>query len=51
MGCGCGGSKNSSYNYVFTDSNGVQKTYSSELEAKAAQMRSGGGGNVRAVAK
>lgn len=42
MGCNCGG-KGGSKTYVYTDPNGNQKTYNSEVEAKAAQIRNGGG--------
>lgn len=52
MGCNCGGSAAAkNVNHVFTDSSGVQRTYRTEIEAKAAQIRSGGGGNIRTVAR
>lgn len=51
MACACNGNKNETQQYVFTDGKGVQKTYRTEIEAQAAQIRSGGGGNIRTVAK
>ena len=48
--CNCGGS--TKYEYTFTDPNtGRTTTYPTEIEAKAAQVRAGGGGAVRAVSK
>lgn len=50
MGCNC--TKNTSNTqYVYTDGKGVQRTYRTEIEARAAQIRAGGGGNIRSVAK
>lgn len=49
MPCNCGGGKNTEY--VFTDpTTGQQKTYSTEIEAKAAQVRAGGG-SIRTISK
>lgn len=50
MGCGCG-SKKSAVNHVFIDSNGTQRTYRTEIEARAAQIRAGGGGTIKTVAR
>lgn len=50
MPCNCGGS--SKFEYQYTDpTTGQTKTYSTEIEAKAAQVRAGGGGAIRAVQK
>lgn len=44
MGCNCGsGAKTTQYEYVFTAMNGETKTYRTEIEARAAAVRSGGG--------
>jgi len=42
MGCNCGKSsaKNVVYDYTFR---GIHKTYKTEVEARAAQIRNGGG--------
>lgn len=48
--CNCG-SNTSTEQYVFTNSKGVQRTYRTEIEARAAQIRDGGGGNIRTVPK
>lgn len=42
MGCNCGGSKTANKEWVYTN-NGETKVYTSELQAKAAQIRNGGG--------
>ena len=44
MGCGCGASTTAQVNktYVHTAPTGEQKTYQSEVEAAAAQQRTGG---------
>lgn len=49
MPCGCtqNGVKQT---FIYTDPNGVQKSYRTEIEAKAAQVRTGGGGSIRAEA-
>ena len=49
MGCNCGSSKNAKVSYVYTSPKGVQTTYNSEVEAKAAQIRNGGAGSMRQV--
>jgi hypothetical protein len=47
MACGCsGGNKNADgtpKEFVFTNPRGEQKTYRTEMEARAAQIRAGGG--------
>lgn len=42
MGCNCGkaGKKNVVYDYIYR---GEKKTYKTEVEARAAQIRNGGG--------
>lgn len=50
MGCNCGGGAGKS-EWIFTDpTTGRQTTYSTEIEAKAAQVRAGGG-SIRVVTK
>lgn len=48
MACGCmGASKDGSpKEWVFTNTKGEQRTFKTEIEARAAQIRSGGGGNI-----
>jgi len=44
VGCGCGkGSATASFNFVVVAPNGEQKTYQTEIEARAAVTRLGGG--------
>lgn len=43
MACGCQQAKTPQFNYVFVAPNGTQKTYTSEVQARAAQIRAGGG--------
>ena len=50
MGCGCGG-KNAKVNYIYTDPKGAQKTYNTEVEAKAAKIRNGNLGSIRTEPK
>jgi hypothetical protein len=51
MPCNCGGSS-SKQEYVFVDpKSGRQHTYKTMIEAQAAQVRAGGGGNIRTVSK
>jgi hypothetical protein len=50
IGCNCGGQK-SNIEYIYVDSKGVQRTYVSENEAKAAKIRDNNAGTVRAVLK
>lgn len=46
MGCNCG-KKNGSTQFVYISPTGQQATYNTEVEARAAQIRAGGGGIVR----
>lgn len=50
MGCNCG-NKNSKVEYIYTSSKGVQTTYNTEVEAKAAKIRDAGAGSIRQVPK
>lgn len=50
MGCNCG-NKNSTQSWVYTDVNGVQRSYNTQIEAEAAKVRAGGTGSVRSVPK
>lgn len=43
MGCGCNKQSQALQNYVYTSPSGQSKTYRSEIEARAAQIRNGGG--------
>lgn len=51
MGCNCGGGTTAKNTYIYTDPNGQQHTYNTEIEARAAQIRAGGGGSIRVVTK
>lgn len=52
MPCNCGGGTTAKNVYVYTDgTSGRQTTYNTEIEARAAQIRAGGGGSIRTVAK
>lgn len=51
MPCNCGGGTATKQDFVYTDPTGVQRSYKTEIEARAAQIRAGGGGNIRAVSK
>lgn len=42
MGCGCGGKAGSNV-WVYTAPMGGTTTYNTEIEAKAAEIRNGGG--------
>ena len=42
MGCNCGGAAKQS-KYIYTDPNGKQTIYTSEIQARAAQIRNSGG--------
>lgn len=42
MACGACASKTAKVTYVHTDGSGTKKTYSSEVEARAAVARKGG---------
>lgn len=41
MGCGCSKAKGS--NYLFTDPTGQQQVFTSEVQAKVAKIKAGGG--------
>jgi len=44
MGCNCGGSKSrSNVQYMYTSPTGDRKTYKTQVEARAAQIRNKGG--------
>ena len=47
FGCGCGGAKAARQEWIYTDKDGKQHSYRSEIEAKAAQVRAKGLGSVR----
>lgn len=51
MGCGCGAKNNTSASgaYIWVDENGVGHEFPSEIEAKAAKIRGGGGGFVKSA--
>ena len=51
MPCNCGSKNTAKVDYVYTDGNGKQVSYRTEIEAKAAQIRAGGGGSIRTQAK
>jgi hypothetical protein len=44
MGCGCGGKKATTWQY--TSASGQVRTFSSQLQARAQQIRDGGGGSI-----
>jgi hypothetical protein len=48
MGCNCRG-KNASSSYVYVAPNGTVKKYATEVEAKAAFIRAGRVGEVKAA--
>lgn len=43
MACACGGGSAKAKSYVYTAPNGASKTYKTEVEARAAQIKNGGG--------
>lgn len=47
MPCGCTKARKGSQ-WTYTAPSGVKQTYGTEVEAKAAQIRAGGGGTVSA---
>jgi uncharacterized membrane protein len=49
MSCGCGGSAAQKQTYIFTDANGKQVSYKTEIEARAAKIRANHEGSIRAV--
>lgn len=50
MGCNCNGSKAATQQYVYTSPQGQTTVYTSEVQAKAAQIRNGGGTYVTQAA-
>lgn len=52
MGCNCGGKKSapSSYEYTSADKSKVQ-VFRSQVEARAQQIRDGGGGTIKPVSR
>lgn len=47
MACGCQGAKNDApKEWVFTNAKGEQRSFRSEIEARAAQIRAGGEGHI-----
>jgi hypothetical protein len=51
VGCGCGGTKKQAQQYVYTDPKGNQTTYQTEVQARASQIRNGGGTYVVMAAR
>lgn len=47
MGCNCGKKNGQSSQYVYISATGQRATYNTEVEARAAQIRAGGGGTVQ----
>lgn len=47
MPCNCG-KKSKATKWVY-ENNGSAKTFASEIEARAAQIRAGGGGTIKAA--
>jgi len=43
MGCNCGNKTEPKQSFLFTAPDGKKTTYTSEVQARAAQIRSGGG--------
>ena len=43
MGCNCGGTKTAPTKFLYTSPKGENKVYKTEVEARAAQIRNGGG--------
>ena len=46
MPCNCG-RRPPQYRYIYTDQNGRQFTYNTEIEAQAARSGNGGSGSIR----
>ena len=46
MGCSCGSSTKYIRTYIYTSPNGEQKSYNTEVEAKAAWLRNGKEGAI-----
>lgn len=52
MPCNCGGGQaNAKVTHIYTDSNGKQQSFKTDIEARAAQIRAGGGGSIRTEPK
>lgn len=51
MGCGCGKAKAPAVEYHYTTEKGTTSVHQSRLQARAEQLRSGGGGRIAAVTK
>lgn len=51
MPCNCGGGANAAKKYIYTTPQGRQVTYNTDIEARAAQIRAGGGGSIRVETK
>lgn len=51
MACGCGQSRTAKFSYIYTDATGQQRSFNTDIEARAAQVRAGGGGSIRQVPK
>jgi hypothetical protein len=43
MACNCGGGQVAKFDYVFIAPDGTRTTYTSEVQARAAQIRARGG--------
>jgi len=43
MGCNCGGNRRTNIKFVYIAPNGMKTVYNTEIEAKAAKIRNGGG--------
>lgn len=43
MACNCGGGQVAKFSYVFIAPTGAKTTYNTEIEARAAVIRAGGG--------
>lgn len=43
MGCNCGGTKTATTKWIYVAPNGTKTTYTSEVQARAAQIRNKGG--------
>lgn len=50
MPCACG-DKNQNVNYIYTNPRGEQTSYKTDVQARAAQLRAGGGGSIRTEVK
>ena len=50
MPCNCGKKNDQRFTYVYVNPRGEQRTFRTEIEARAAQIRAGGGGRIEAKA-